>query len=151
MNDFEKLYKELQRFDVNQILKNVWNTPQVQQFIVALNTEGKSSSQLYNLGEDSDGVKLTPPYSFNTVRIKIEKGQRADHVTLKDTGSFYESFEVDGFEFGFEITADTIVDSGLDLEDKYGQKIIGLNEENIQILGEFIAPYFVTEAEKILS
>ena len=151
MNDFEKLYKEVMKFDVNQILKNVWNTSQVQQFIVALNTEGKPSSQLYNLGEDSDGAKLTPPYTFNTVRIKIENGQRSDHVTLRDTGGFYESFEVDGFAFGFEITADTITDSGTDLEDKYGQKIIGLNETNIEILGEFIAPFFIEEAKKILS
>lgn len=151
MNDFEKLYKQVKKFDINQILKNVWSLSVVQQYITALNTEGKPTSQLYNLGEDSDGAKLTPPYSFNTIRIKVENGQRSDHVTLKDTGGFYESFEVNGFNFGFEITANTITDGGNDLEDKYGEKIIGLNDENIEILGEFIAPYFIEEATKILS
>ena len=48
--------------------------------------------QLYKEGVVEDGGQaiVLPNYSPYTVQMKIEKGQPYDHMTLRDTGAFYE-------------------------------------------------------------
>lgn len=150
MSDFDRLARSVKAFDVNKILREVWRNPLVEQFIIKLNTEGSPTSQLFNKGEDSLGVTLGQ-YTPFTKAIKAEKGQRLDHITLKDTGGFYETFVVIPFLTGFRIDADGTVDDGDDLFDRFGKDITGLNEENKIILCEFIKPFFIMEAKKVLS
>ena len=149
MNDFERLLSSIERFNVNEILREVWKNPKVQNFIIDLNTEGKPTSQLFEKGEDSLGVSLGD-YSPFTKAIKAEKGQRLDHITLKDTGDFYETFNVIPFLLGFRLEANPIKEDS-NLFDDFGKDIVGLNEENIIILGEFIRPFFIAVAKKRLS
>ena len=66
--------------------------------------------RIYRTGQDAQGWKLatnlgSPYYSKNTTRIKKNKNQPTDRVTLRDTGKFYKSFRVDFIVNGFEITA----------------------------------------------
>jgi hypothetical protein len=61
----------------------------VQDEIIRINTE----DQLEEEGIDSLGRKLGD-YAPSTIAYKRRKGQRYDHVTLKDTGDFYNSFNV---------------------------------------------------------
>lgn len=152
MNGFKKQLRKVQRFDVNAILFAVWKNPRVQNFIIELNTEGQTTSQLFEKGEDSQGVSLGD-YSAFTTQIKIEKGQRIDHITLKDTGDFYETFVVIPFLRGFRIEADGDKGEGDNLFDDFGQDITGLSEENkiILICSNIVKEVFVMEATKRLS
>lgn len=146
MDGFIELEKRFRNFDINNILKKVWEQPKVEQYIVELNTE----EQLYKKGIGSDGKQLEPPYTVTTIQFKVEKGQRFDHVTLKDSGGFYESFEVIPNNKGFKIKANPITDDGTNLFAKYGD-VTGLTQESTELLERFIAPYFNTETEKALS
>ena len=140
MNGFEKLLLKVNKYDINKILTDVWNTFQVEQFIIQLNTE----RQLHDKGEDSLGVSLTPAYTFVTLQFKAEKSQRLDHVTLKDTGEFYESFKIIVNAKGFEIVA---IDRH-DLFEKYGEDVIGLTKESLQMLDNFMKPFYSNNAKK---
>lgn len=155
MNDFERLLSSIERFNVNEILREVWRNPRVQNFIIELNTEGKPTSQLFEKGEDSLGVSLGE-YSLSTIlgtsqfEGKLSKGQRVDHITLKDLGDFYETFVVIPLLTGFRLEADGDKGGGDNLFDDFGKDIVGLNEENLLILSEFIRPFFIEAAKKRL-
>ncbi len=47
-------------------------------------------SQMFDLGQNKLGGPITPPYTAFTKSIKASKGQRTDHVTLRDTGAFHK-------------------------------------------------------------
>ena len=150
MDDFTKFVNDFQKFDVNKILFEVWKKFKVESYIVQLNTEGLRTSQLYEQGKDSKGRNLGS-YTPYTIQLKLngDGDRRVDHITLKDSGDFYESFEVKANSKGFEILADGRVKGG-DLKDRFGIDIIGLSEENKNILVEFIEPFFIEEAKKFL-
>ena len=145
MNEFHRAAQQLARINLNKIMFTVWETFAVQQFITQLNTK----NQLFDKGEDSLGVSLGE-YSPFTQQIKVSKGQRVDHITLNDTGEFYESFMVTPFRNGFLITADPVKDDD-NLFVEYGEEIVGLNDENKRKLIQFIQPFIAIETEKALS
>lgn len=101
--------------------------------IIRLNTE----DQLEEEGIDSDDNSLGE-YSLTTKAFKIEKGDRHDHVTLKDTGAFYDSFIIEVDKTGFWIIADDVAFYDRPLTDVYGLEILGLTKENTEWLGAFI-------------
>lgn len=91
---------------------------------VDLNTD----SQLFEQGIDSKGESLGE-YSDVTTEIKKAKGQRIDHITLKDTGKFYESFDAVKMPDAFTISADPIKED-TNLVEEFGADIIGLTSES---------------------
>lgn len=97
--------------------------------IVEMNRE-----QLYDFGINSLGIEIATyaPYAPYTIKVKREKGQPFDRVTLKDTGAFYRSFEVVFDPIGFYITARD--PKTQDLMDKYRPEILGLTSENLSLL-----------------
>ena len=101
--------------------------------VVELNTQG----QLYDKGVDSEGTPLEAiggNYSPKTKAYKAQQGQRYDHVTLEDTGEFYESEKAEFLSDGsILLTANTIKD-GEDLQDRWGKNILGLTTESQMIL-----------------
>lgn len=110
------------------------------QKIVELNVE-----QLYEYGINSLGIRIDTydPYSPYTVRVKKEKGQPYDRVTLRDTGDFHRSFEVVFDPASFYITA---TDNKTQmLVERYGERIFGLTTENKKELTE---KYVVSEVTK---
>ncbi len=126
------------KLDVDQIALDITRKPTFKKLIISLNTEGLPTSQLFELGQDATGRTLESiggEYSPFTKEIKKSKGQPIDRVTLKDTGDFYATFNVIPFNGGFTIEADTIKD-GEDLQDSWGDNIVGLSQENLQILIE---------------
>lgn len=144
MNDFDVLLKKVRKFDVDKILREVWRNPRVENFIVDLITQ----KQLFEKGEDGKGVSLGE-YTPFSIQLKIEKGQRIDHITLQDKGDFYESVRVFALSKGFRVEADG--DKGDDnLFDDFGEDIILVSEESLIILSTFIQPFFEMEANKVL-
>ncbi len=104
-----------------------------------------AQDQLFAKGVNRLGVRIDEyrPYSPFTIKVKIEKRQPYDRVTLKDTGEFYDSFYVETAEDRFYIKAS---DEKTDwLIKKYGSEIFGLTNES---LAEFINDYVKDEAAK---
>lgn len=119
---------------------------QNQQRIVEMNVE-----QLYDYGMNSLGIRIDTyePYSPYTVRIKQEKGQPYDRVTLRDTGDFHKSFGVVFEPVGFYITATDYKTQ--DLIDRYGARIFGLTSENKQDLTiKYVVPVIREEIKREL-
>lgn len=142
---FESLKKKVNEikevFDPVELLYELFLDPEFTDLIIRLNTEGEQTSQLI-YGVNSKGKQLDEvggEYSPYTVMIKKEKGQITDHVTLKDTGTFYKSFKTYWDEQAKEIviTADTIKEGGDNLIDRWGREIIGLDEQNIGVLRDY--------------
>nr|DAT45920.1 MAG TPA: hypothetical protein [Caudoviricetes sp.] len=104
-----------------------------------------AQDQLFAKGVNRLGVRIDEyrPYSPFTIKVKIEKRQPYDRVTLKDIGEFYNSFFVETAEDRFYIKAS---DEKTDrLIKKYGAEIFGLTNES---LANFINDYVKDEAAK---
>jgi len=143
---FEVLKDKINKFknlDINKIAYDIASTRTHKTLVIQLNTEGKPTSQLYEKGKDSKGKVLQGKsilkggeYSPITRAKKAQIGQRYDHPTLKDTGNFYLSFQVVPYNGGFTINADPNKD-GMNLFNELGENILGLDDENLQILIDF--------------
>jgi hypothetical protein len=137
MEALKNLALRVKNLSVLDLVHELSETPEFTDLIIDLNTK----NQLYDKGIDSEGRSLGD-YSANTIegpnqyQGKKQKGQRYDHITLNDTGAFYESFKVFlDSNSDFEITADTLKDT-TDLIEEYGENILGLTEESLGILRE---------------
>lgn len=128
-----KLGKKIHLFqgiDTSKIIKSVIDSDEILKAqILDLNTE----DQLFNKGIDSLGRRLEDiggSYSPYTINIKLSKGQPTDRVTLKDTGAFYDSFELKSGLTFIEITANPYKEDGKNLVNEWGGYILGLTTEN---------------------
>jgi hypothetical protein len=140
MDVLSRLLTNITKLDRESILIQVYNDA-FEKYAIDLNR----IDQLFNTGEDSNENAL-PSYSANTVAIKARKGQPTDRTTLKDTGEFYNTFDlIFNTELDFEIIAD---DMGKELFDRYGKDIVGWNTENTNEIKEFIQKRFIEIAIK---
>lgn len=105
--------------------------------------------QMYNSGEDRTGKRITPEYAPETVRIKREKGQPTNRVTLRDTFDFQKSIWVQYYPDSFEIKASDWKTERL--IQKYGEEILGLQDEMVKYLCQnFYLPRLIKELKKKL-
>lgn len=126
MKKIDGIIKKVKQIDTEYLLKELFLMSGFKEMIIKLNTD----DQLYNHGVDSLG-RILGNYSPYTVAIKQEKGQRYDHVTLNDTGEFYDSFRVVRVGTSIKITAETMKEDN-DLIQVWGKDILGLTDENLQ-------------------
>jgi hypothetical protein len=142
-NTFDFILK-LSKTNVTATLVRILNKPSIQKFITNLNTK----VQLFDKGEDSEGKKLASiggSYAPSTIKIKRIKRQPTNRVTLKDTGDFYKTFDVDvDSNANFSITSDTIKNTE-DLRERYGNNITGLQDKNVAIVMERLEQEFYKE------
>jgi hypothetical protein len=126
---FQKLSKQIEkikRLSEDDLMKHLSKNVSLKENIVNLNTQ----DQLYNKGIDSNNITIGE-YSNFTKDIKQRNGQRFDHITLNDTGAFYDSFKVYLTpDNDFLIYSDPIKDD-TNLIEEYGEDIIGLTEDNL--------------------
>jgi len=98
--------------------------------------------QLLDKGIDGYGRPIQPYYAPFTVNNKLfnrRPPQEADHVTLRDTGAYHNSFTTDYGSGVLEIFATDAKATGL--ERKYGDNIYGMTTESQKKLSEkFIRP-----------
>ncbi len=123
-----KRFNNVINLDQDAIISNILRDAEFQRFIIDLNTE----EQLFEKGIDSLGASLGD-YTDFTKTVKSIKGQRIDHITLEDTGEFYKSFAIKVQNGGFLITADGQKED-TNLLEEYGKEILGLTDENLQIV-----------------
>lgn len=114
---------------------------EIQYEIVRLNT----IEQLYKEGERSDGTIL-PDYSETSVNVY---GKPRGHIRLKETGGFYRSFIVKVDAKGYEVIADTDVGDSIqeDLAVRYGLDILGLTDENHDIIAKALTEKYIEYLE----
>lgn len=129
--------------DAHAIIQESLQDRAIQEEMIRLNT----LDQLFEKGENSLGIRLELEggiYSQITINRKNQLGQPFDHVTLKDTGEFYQSFEViaNTGETYATIKANSIKD-GKDILDRWGVEVIGLNVENTQWLRNEIKNWII--------
>lgn len=122
----QAIIEKLKKINSGSVLNELSKDENLKENIIHYNTV----EQLYDKGIDDTGKLITPLYSKKTFGIKTSKGQRTDHVTLKDTGEFYNSFRVLNTPDGLLITADSIKDD-TDLRERYGKEIIGLTDVSL--------------------
>lgn len=114
------------------------------QKILSLNFE----DQLYQKGVLNDGSSISPYYAESTIKRKIRKGQRYDHVTLRDTKKFHDSFKVIYEPEGFRITAND--SKRAYLEKRYSEAIYGLTEDSQEELKVGIKDYLLNRIQALL-
>lgn len=128
------IYKQLSKYtrlNFGDVIFDVLNMSNIKELIIELQQE-----RLYERGTDSEGRSLGD-YSPYTVEIKREKGQRFDHITLRDTGEFYESFTVTVVKDGVVLDANPNKGS-TNLFSEYGIDILGLDEFSFNIVKDQI-------------
>lgn len=99
-------------------------------------------------GKNKDGSDIAPPYAFSTVAIKRAKGQQANFVNLRDTGSFQRAMKLIVTRHTYQVTS---TDSKTpDLVRKYGDVIFGLTPRNKAIAWSvYIRPQVVQDIKDI--
>ena len=145
-----QILERIQQIKLDDILFNVFSMDDVQQFIIELNTK----HQLFDSGEDSKGKSLASiggAYLQSTINIKRRLGLPTDRVTLFHTGDFYDTFVVIPLRNGdFIIDSNPIKEDTVNLFDRYGADVEGLQKESVEMLTAFIAPLIVEEFEKFV-
>lgn len=107
----------------------------------------------HEAGERSDGSAIDPPYTPYTVRIKKQKGQPTDRVTLEDTGDYHAEMRVKVYENKVEVFSTNekqdvygnTFNTGEALAAKYNDNdgdIHGLQEESKERTRTFMKPDF---------
>ena len=141
MVDILTLAYRLARTDVTKTLVRILNKKTTQKFITDLNTK----VQLFDYGEDSEGVQLSAIgglYAESTIRISRPKKKNRSHINLKDTGAFYKTFDITVKQNAdFTITANTNK-GDQDLEDRWGDNIVGLQTENEVLVMDYLRNEF---------
>jgi len=133
---FKELLEKFESFDINKSIDNAMLDNE-DEYILAI------QGQLQK-GIDGTGKKMktyeatTGVYSTFTEEVKQRKGQPWDRVTLKDTGRFYKTMDVEEYEndwyvdANFEKSKGNIADNVdvrfvLDLTKKNFKKFFGEN------------------------
>jgi hypothetical protein len=128
------LSERIQKLSLNGVLLNVLKDRKFEELLISMNR-----TQLFK-GENKEGKALKSiggDYTDFTKQIKASKGQPTDRVTLLDTGKLYKSGKVSLTGKKVTIEFDTIKEE-TDLQDRWGDKIIGLNEENKRKAEDYI-------------
>jgi hypothetical protein len=142
-----QLTDRVSKLDEGIILNRFVELPIVQKFILDLNRV----DQLFNKGVDSKNRALGV-YAPSTINSKQERGVPVPsdfHITLFDTGEFYSTFVIIPGKDFFEIDANPIRE-GDNLFDDFGEDILGLNDENLQILIDFFKETVVLRVKEQL-
>jgi len=147
LNDLVQIAEALSKIKASVILRRVLRRPDVQSFIINLNTE----DQLKKRNENSLGVKLYQIGGEYSVETLIIKGVRdPKKITLFDTGDYYESFAVIPLINGdFEIQSNSTI-HGDDLKDRWSDEIEGLNKINLAKVNIYISEKIIEEIESLL-
>mgnify|MGYP003642922168 FL=1 len=142
-----QLTDRVAKLDEGIILNRFVELPIVQKFILDLNRV----DQLFNKGVDSKNRALGV-YTPFTINSKNERGVPVPsdfHITLFDTGQFYSTFVIIPGKDFFEIDANPIREDSNLFED-FGEDILGLNDENLQILIDFFKETVVLRVKEQL-
>ena len=134
-----QLYDRLAMLTDDKVWMSIFDN-KLKREVIRLNT----IEQLYNKGVDSFGMPVgSGEYKPFTIEEKKRKGQRYDHITLNDTGAFYNSWVVIVHLDGLILDADDHSLYDEPLFDVYGEDVLGLTDESKEILIEQIKSSYI--------
>lgn len=145
----KRVCRNVKNVDHHKILEDIFSVPALQMDMVDMNRE-----QMYDFGIDSQG-KTLGEYAPVTITHwkplaqKDGRDGRSDHVTLKDTGDFYDSIRIKNQREEIRITGD-MEKPNRDLQVIYPWAL-GLTRENLSKVAGWILPDFRTKVyQKIM-
>ena len=108
MATFADIATYTKEFNINEALNEIFQAQNIQRWVLdtivrRIDTTGITGSEKKLKTDKAKGGEY---YSDVTIDIKEWFGDVTSHVTLKDSGSFHESFKFALNLFGFEIEAD---------------------------------------------
>jgi hypothetical protein len=133
----DSLISFLKSLDIYDELQFFFETTEIESLVKEL-----QQKQL-NEGKRSNNTEITPEYTPFTKVLKRAKGQPTDRVTLKDRGDFWKSITTSPTDRFVEIYATDKKTN--DLLAKYGDEVLGLNENNITILQDKFKDYLISK------
>lgn len=139
-----KQLEVLQKFDINKILADVLADSSFQKWILDL----VRWEQLYNKGVRGDGLTLG---NYAPMSLQLKKDRMLDHITLHETGEFYDTFAITINATDFIIDADSSGKEdfqGRNLFDRYDNfngDLLGLTDENMELFQEKLTPLIINK------
>ena len=132
--------RRMARLDANDVFVFVFSREEVLTFVEQLN-----KAQLRS-GFDSEGTSLKSisDYSPKYRALKTRRGVSKDVVDLNFTGKFYETIQAK-YESGNLIIQGDTIKGGQDLQNRWGDKLIGISAENVETLREYIIRFVVPQ------
>ena len=137
-NLFGALAKKVESFNKNAAKEAVKATIPARNIMIRMNKD-----QLLVYGIDSEGrptrnSRGSTQYRPRTIRQKKIEGQTYSHITLNDSGAFYDSFDINFKPTTIRFEAYDIKKNdqgGLDsLFAIHGKNVMGLTKENLEII-----------------
>lgn len=117
--------------------------------LAKLMEELNTQNQMFIAGATGQGLPITPSYTPFTVRIKQQKGQPTNRVTLKDTGAFHRSVKATFQNDEIEMIATDA--KAAKLKAKYGKDILGLNDASLATVRDKLRPILIDSIRKELA
>jgi hypothetical protein len=151
-----KLTEKVIQLDILDLFEQVARTDEFKDLVIFLNQEGQleqgknaNNELLSDVRKDKPGLGYSNSYAL----LRQRRGLKTDVITLDFTGKFRRSFEVNidrnNSEVLIAINANTIKEDK-DLLKVWGDEILGLSEESIQVLIEFTREAIQNNLRKLL-
>jgi len=121
LNDFNATVERL-RMSINESIRT--SVDQNKTVIKTMQTD----EQMFS-GINASGNAISPDYANSTINYKKRNSQPYDRVTLKDSGDFYDSIEIEARTDDFVIS--TQITYSIYLVTKYAE-ILGITDTNLQ-------------------
>lgn len=151
-------YKKIFQIDFNKLVNQTLQIKEVQKDIIKYNQDEQLQEGIDARGQVIETIASQEqnsgyPYSRYTVKLRGESGLQVDKVDLKDTGEFYNSFDVEVRKDEFEVLAD-FSKGGSDIRDNFSSDydFLGLTKnslENFTWLSFF--PYFEKNLKELFA
>ena len=133
--------------NINEYIKESLNSTDVEEEIAFMNYTG----QLYIEGINAANVSIWSyqPYAESTIKKKRREGKPYNRVTLRDKGGLEDVFYIVLRDDEFEIRVQW--DKMKYLYARYGDNVVGLNEENVQYLSQhFVFPFLRKKLNEVV-
>lgn len=142
MKELKDIIKRVKKFESGLPAKTIE---------IALRNEAEIldlQGEQHDAGLTNEGKQIRPDYSPFTVRIKRQKGQPTDRVTLYDEGDFRAGFFTAKGKTAFSIGSRD--DKTEKLERKYRSEIFGLTDDSLQEVIDLTKPDILEHAHKAI-
>ena len=147
MQAIVQLGDRLSQININNMIDQLFGTSKYQRMLPDMVRERLNKAGTYSTGEEIRTFKadLGENYSAYTMFVKDEKGQTTSHVTLKDTGAFHQSFNLQPkqtyavIEYDENKPEGKVSDNIPDLPN-----VFGLSEGEMTVLRSEVLPDLIT-------
>ena len=149
----QQLSGKLGAINVNNILREILNTPKYETLIPQQIKDRLNESGLYSTGRPIVTYFANSPnvYAHFTIMVKKVQGQPSKHVTLKDTGAFHNSFALKAGADSFVVDYDEDKPDGKISDNVDLTNVFNLSNQELKELRIVIIPDFIKALKKAIT